>query len=104
MDVWGVFLFFLLGERKGDSEAPGRGGGYIRFFIENPRRGGLQVGEGPRGQEGVRGDWGIGGGGLNIFGGGAKFFFSGPKCPPRVITLVIKMITCNYFCFRELIF
>ena len=44
------------------------------FLIENPRRGG---GGGPRGREGVCGELG------NFFGGGAKYFFSGPKRPPR---------------------
>ena len=38
MDVSNIFIFFCSGEGKGESEAPGRGGG--RFFIENPRRGG----------------------------------------------------------------
>ena len=34
------------------------------FFIENPRRGGLQEGEGPRGPGGcLRANWGIWGGG-----------------------------------------
>ena len=45
---FGYYLFFLCsGEGKGESEAPGRGGG--RFFIENPRRGegGLPGGWGP---------------------------------------------------------
>ena len=34
------FFLFLLGEADGESEAPG--GGEVRFFIENPRRGGLR--------------------------------------------------------------
>ena len=45
------------------------GGGSV--CIENPKRGGVsQKGEGPRGWE----VWG---------GGRAKYFFSGPKRPPR---------------------
>ena len=42
-----------------------------RFFIENPRAGGAG-GRGPGGC--LRGLW----------GGGAKYFFSGPKSPPRI--------------------
>ena len=51
-----------------------------RFFIENPRRGGglfSRTGgaEGPGECLRQIGEfWG---------GGGAKYFFSGPKCPPR---------------------
>ena len=58
---FGYFLFLRLGEGKGESKAPGRGGG--RFFIENPKRGG---GESPR-RRGGEGEgpggclWGIGG-------------------------------------------
>ena len=67
MDVSTIFIIFLLGggEGKGESEAPGRGGG--RFFIENPRRGGVL----PRGA------------GRVSAGNFAKYFFWGPKCPPR---------------------
>ena len=48
-----------------------------RFFIENSRRGG-----------GLPGGWGREGEGPGGFagnlvgGGGAKYFFPGPKCPP----------------------
>ena len=37
--------------------------------------------EGPRDREGVCSELG------NFGGGGAKFFFSGPKCPPRYINV-----------------
>ena len=51
-------------------------GGGVWFFIENPRRGGFS-------QKGVGvGHKGAGGGLRRIWGGGANFFFSGPKCPP----------------------
>ena len=69
------FLFFLLGEGEGGIR--GAGGG-DRFLLKVPGRGGiLQEGEGPRRREGVCGK-------LGNWGGGAKFFFSGPKRPPRV--------------------
>ena len=41
--------------------------------------------EGLRGREGVCGELGIWG------GGGAKYFFSGPKCPPRQSRLKISI-------------
>ena len=69
VDVSDIFYFFCSGRRKGESEAPGVGGGG-RFFIENPRRGGAPEGEGPRGREGVCSELGNGGGGgQNIFFG-----------------------------------
>ena len=52
----------------------------VSVFIENPRRGGVP-GEGPRGREGVCSELGNLGG-----GGGLNFFFSGPKCPPSLIS------------------
>ena len=71
---FGYFLFFfLLGEGEGESEAPGGVGD--RLFIENPRRRG--GGGGAAGAEGP-------GGCLRRIGGGAKYFFSGPKRPPRM--------------------
>ena len=59
-----IFLFFLLG---GESEEPERGGG--RFFGENARGGAGRACAGSG-------------------GGVAKFFFSGPKCPPSYATRV----------------
>ena len=73
VDVSHIFYFFCLGRGKGESEAPGRGRGSI--FYSKSQEGGRQEGEGPRGREGVCGKLGNG-------GGGAKYFFSGPKCPP----------------------
>ena len=52
--------------------------GGVGFFIENPTRGG--VSRRGRGREGVCGELGN-----FLGGGGAKFFFSGPKRPPRAI-------------------
>ena len=63
---WWTFRIFLIFVLLG--EAPGGGGG--RISIENPRRrGGVlpKDGRGPRGWEGVCGELGGGGGGLNIF-------------------------------------
>ena len=50
---------------------PGRGGG-VRFFIENPRRGGVSRRVGPRGREGVCSE-------LGNWGGGAKYFLFGAE-------------------------
>ena len=71
------FIFFLLGEGEGRVRA-GRGGSGSVFFTENPNKGGgfPGVGAGSRGREDV---WGIFG------GGGAKYFFSGPRRPPRFL-------------------
>ena len=80
-DLGGHFGYFLIFSALGGGRGSPRsreGGGLI--FIENPRRGGggfLQEGEGLRGREGVCGELG------NLGGGGAKYFFSGPECPPR---------------------
>ena len=73
MDVSDIFYFFCSGGGRG-FEAPERGEGG-RIFIENPTRGGSAGGEGGEGPGGcLRG----------IGGGGGKYFFSGPKFPPRV--------------------
>ena len=53
------------------------GGG--RFFIENPRRGVSTRGWGRGAGRVSAANRGIGG------GGGAKYFFSGPKCPPSFL-------------------
>ena len=79
---FGYFLFFfVLGEGKGGVRGAGMGGS---VFIENPRRGGSPAQEGPRGREGVRGKLG------NLGGVGAKYFFSGPKCPPSRFSLFLN--------------
>ena len=74
---FGYFLFFSArGGGGGSSRRQERGGG--RFLIENPRRGGgvSRRGRGfPGGLFGA--NWGF------LGGGGAKYFFSGPKRPPR---------------------
>ena len=61
------YFFFCSGRGKGESEAAGRG---VRFFIENPRRGG---GVSRRGRGAGRvsvANWGFW-----ERGGGAKYFF-----------------------------
>ena len=69
--------FFLLGEGGGESEAPGKGGeGGVGSLLKIAGGGGLQEGEGPRGQvhqEGVCGELG------NFGGGGGNFFFVGAE-------------------------
>ena len=62
---------------EGGVRGAGRGRGWV-FFFENPRRGGGVFSRtGLRGQEGVCGE-------LRTFGGGGGlYFFSGPKCPPN---------------------
>ena len=82
MDVSDIFYFFLLGEGEGGVRGARQGGD--RFCIENPRRGQFR-GEGPRGREGVCGELGN-----FLGGGGAKYFFSGPKCPPGQSTVARK--------------
>ena len=70
------FIFFCLGEGKGESEAPGAGGGGD-IVLKIPGGGGGLPGGWRRGGEGP-------GGCLRGIGGGAKYFFSGPKFPPRL--------------------
>ena len=64
---FGYFYFFRLGEAEGGARGAGKGWGGVRFFIENPTGGGPPGWEGPRGWEGVSSEFGIWGGGLNIF-------------------------------------
>ena len=71
---FGFFCFSARGGGKGSRGAGGRWG--IGFFLKNPGEGGPPGREGPKGREGVCSE-------LGNFGGGAKYFFSGPKCPPR---------------------
>ena len=62
VDVSDIFYFFLLGGGEGGVRGAGKGRG--RIFIENPRRGGLPGGWGPRGEGPggcLRGIWGGGG-------------------------------------------
>ena len=60
VDVSDIFYFFCSGE--GESEVPGRG--VDQFSIENPKGGGSpkRRSGGPRGREGICGEFGGGGG------------------------------------------
>ena len=68
----GYFYFFARGRGR---RSPSRweGGG---FLLKIPGRGGSPG----RGAEGPGGSF------RQIFWGGAKYFFSGPKCPPRIFS------------------
>ena len=80
VDVSDIFNFFCSGEGKGESGATGREGGRF-FFLKIPGGGGVI-------QEGVgvgEGTGRVSAGNLGELGGGAKYFFSGPKCPPRIV-------------------
>ena len=71
---FGYFLFFLLGGGEGGVQGAGRGGREI-FYGKSQEAGGVSR---------VGGGWGGDGSGVcGEFGGGAKYFFSGPKFPPR---------------------
>ena len=77
MDVSDIFYFFSARGGEGGVRGPGGGGVWNRFMSKIPGRGGVGLPgrEGPMGWEGVCGELGIFLGG----GGGAKYFFSGPK-------------------------
>ena len=78
---FGYFLFFLLRGGEGGVRGDREGGG-VGFLLKIPGGGVSQRGwEGARGPGGcLQGIWRNWGG-----GGGAKYFFSGPKCPPRFV-------------------
>ena len=76
VDVSETLYFFSLGEGKGESRGD-REGGQVDFLLKMTGGRGLPRGggEGRGGREGVCG----------AIGGGAKYFFSGPKCPPSYL-------------------
>ena len=82
VDVSDIFYFFCSGEGKGVRGARKPVGGVSFFFFsENPRRGGSSQ---QKGGGGGRGAWRVSAWNLGAEGGGgAKYFFSGPKRPPR---------------------
>ena len=65
MDVSDIFYFLCSGEGKGESDAPGRGGG-VDFLLKNARGGSQERGEGEGAGWVSVGNFGVGGG-LNIF-------------------------------------
>ena len=87
MDVSDIFYFFCSGEGKGGVRGDREGGG--RICIENARRGG-GVSRGGRDGEGA-------GSVSRESGGGANFFFGGPKCPPLQSHLAGRLLANNYF-------
>ena len=70
------FYFFCSGRGKGESEAPGEGGSVFHW---NSQEGGWFPGGGGGFQEGCLERT------VEFFWGGAKPFFSGPKCPPSIV-------------------
>ena len=73
VDVSDIFNFFLLGE----GEEGVRGG--IGFLLKAPVGRGFLGGRGRGAGRVSAASWGI-----VLGGGGANFFFSGPKCPPSL--------------------
>ena len=68
------YIFNFFSARGGGRGSPRRREGGVRFLLKIPGGGGLQEGR-PRGRRASAAHLGIG------RGGGAKYFFSGPKCP-----------------------
>ena len=86
--TWWLFRIFFFAWGKGRRSPRCRGGGGVRFFIENPRRGGGVSraggggeGEGPGGC--LREIWGRG---LNIFSGPRQAYFSEIQPPSHTST------------------
>ena len=74
--------FFCSEEGEGESGAPGGEGDDFLLKIPGGGAGGPHgMGGEARGREGVCGEFGE--------GGGAKYFFSGPKFPPREASLTV---------------
>ena len=71
------FLFFCSGRGNGGVRGARTGGGGYRSLLKAPGWGEVFL-EGPRGREVSAVNWGI-------LGAGAKYFFSGPKHPPRIV-------------------
>ena len=76
MDVSDIFIFSCRGRGRG---SPRRQEGGGQFLIENPRGGGVFQERG-RGGGGAEGAGRVSAG--NLGGRGAKYFVSGPTCPP----------------------
>ena len=76
------FFFCSWRGKRERARGAGRKGGADRFLIENPRRGRFSRTGGPKGREGVCGEFGN-------YGeeGGAKYFLSGPKMSTKFYSL-----------------
>ena len=75
-DVSDIFYFFSArGGGRGSPRPPG--GGVVEFLLKIPEGGGISRRRGRGAGRVSAANWGFWG------GGGAKYFFSGPKCPPR---------------------
>ena len=79
MDVSDIF-YFLLGKGEGGVRGAGRAGG-VRFFLSKNARRGSPGGGGGKGLEGVCGEFGNWGGGLN-------FFFFGAAMSTKILSVV----------------
>ena len=90
-DVSDIFCFFCSGRGKGESRRRRRWG--IGFLLKSP-------GGGPPGREG-RGAGRVSAANWGIWGGGAKYFFGGPKCPPRFGQTVMRVprVTGNVYSY-----
>ena len=77
VDVSDIFSFFCSGRGNGGVRGVGKGGG-VDSYQKSQEGGGDFSRRGAEGPGGCAANWGI-------WGGGAKYFFSGPKCPPRHI-------------------
>ena len=88
LKTWRTFrIFFIFSARGGGVEAPEGSGGSV--FIEKAQEGGSPGREGPRGRRVSAANWEI------FLGGGvAKYFFGGPKCPPRKSIAQYSFLRC----------
>ena len=91
MDV-SDFIFLLGG---GEGGVRGERVGVVSFLLQIPGGGVSREGGGASGPGGCL---------PKIWGGGAKYFFSGPKCPPRtnVQQLTCKMVRSFFILFYSL--
>ena len=77
--------FFLIFSARGEGGSRGAGGRWgIVFFYLEAQEGGLEDERGRGAGRVSAANWGI--------GGGLNFFFSGPKCPPRVPRTVLERL------------
>ena len=93
LDVSDIFYFFPLGGGEG---SPGRqGGGGSVSVLKSPGGGGVS-------QKRRGGPGRVSAG--NLWGGGAKYFFSGPKCPPSKSQLSTSFANHSIYTYRTTLF